>query len=371
MTGRSVPEKPTGLRRFRSSMLPAGQRGIEFGREHAEPIARTIAAYRVLFDRAARRPVDLDRWGELAYRQIQLAAPELADEIGGIATGSGRSVVEQAAINARTEILAIAHRIGGGKPASECSTVVKLTVDGTEPVAVQAWDWYAEMADNWLVWQIPHPDGRLTTTLTEYGIVGKIGINRSRVGLLLNILHHEADGETVGVPVHVLARQVLDQSADISQAVRLLTAARVSASSSLTIVAGDDAANAAVSVELNPARVGLVLPDEHGLLLHTNHFLSEPASARDTEIHMNPDTVVRWDLLRRRLSGRRSLTEAEVLHAMNSHFGGDGALCCHPDPTLGADEQFQTLATVTLELATAGLRAVPGGPCTHPVIQPV
>src|SRR5215469_7489608 len=42
--------------------------------------------------------------------------------------------------------------------------------------------------DGWapeLAQEIPRPDGRRTVTLTEYGIVGKIGINSSGVGCLL------------------------------------------------------------------------------------------------------------------------------------------------------------------------------------------
>ena len=72
-----------------------------------------------------------------------------------------------------TELLAVADPTG---VTDECSTVVALPDNGT-PVAVQTWDWYDAMADDWFAWTIPHPDGHLVRTVTEYGVLGKIGVS--------------------------------------------------------------------------------------------------------------------------------------------------------------------------------------------------
>lgn len=357
------------VRTFRSSVLPPRERGLEFGRLHARQVVASVVGYQKLFDQVAGEPLDLGTLGAEAMRQIDLVAPALAQEITGIAEGAELPASHLAAINARTEILARA-RAPWAAPPHECSTVVKLSVDGTPPLAVQTWDWYRQLRDSWLVWEIPHPDGRRTTTLTEYGIVGKIGVNHSRVGVLFNMLRHRLDGGPIGAPVHVLARQVLDDALDIDQALTILAAARASASTSITVVAGDADANTGVSVELNPERPGFVAADDLGLLVRTNHFLSHPGRLDDTGLVAHPDTVVRRDLLRRRLHGRARLTDRDVLVAMDTHVAGAGSVCCHPDLTLAADEQFQTLATVTLDVAGGELHAVAGGPCTHPLIHP-
>ncbi|GIF17829.1 isopenicillin-N N-acyltransferase-like protein [Actinoplanes tereljensis] len=338
---------------FRSSVLPPHERGEELGRTFASEIGRCVDAYRQLFGLE-----DLEPLGGLALAAIAAVSPALADEVAGIAAGSGRSAGEIAAINARTEILAHQQRRVRG----ECSTVVHLG-DG-RPVAVQAWDWYEALADSWFVWEIPHPDGSLTTTLTEFGIVGKIGVNSSGLGVLFNILHHIDDGDSIGAPVHVLSRAVLDGCTDLNQALVLLAGAPVSASSSLTLVAARDGESAAVSVELNPAKIGYALPDAGGLLTHTNHFLSSPASAGDTELITGPDTVVRLDLLRRRLAGTSDPSVGAVRSAMDSHLLGGGGLCCHPDETLPPSARFRTLATVVLDVAGGTLTAFPGGPCS-------
>ena len=343
--------------RFRSTATEPHARGVEFGATHDVKIAETVSAYQRLFDSAATRPVDLSYWGTLAFDAITEFAPKLADEIAGIAEGAGLSVTSIAAINARTEILAAA-----GVMAHECSTVVRLR-DGQPPVAVQAWDWYAGLADLWLVWDIPHAVGGHTTTVTEYGIVGKIGVNDRGLGIHFNILHHDRDGAGIGMPVHVLARSILDEAKDLNQAMLRAAQAPVSASTSLTMIAAAGAESAAVSVELNPGGVGYALPDADGLLVHTNHFLSTPANLHDTELRNGPDTVIRYDMLRRKLAGR-DVTTSDALDALSSHLIAGGGTCCHVDPSLPAAGQFQTLATVALDVANGTLVAHPGGACT-------
>jgi len=348
-------------RRFRSTQVRPRDRGYEFGSAHAEQVGASVAAYRQLFDRAAGSAVDLDHWGTLALERITAAAPAIAREIAGIADGAGLPVTAVAAINARTEVLAA---VGGVTP-SECSTVVRLR-DGDAPVSIQAWDWFAELADLWFVWEIPHENGHLTTTVTEYGIVGKIGVNDRGLGVHFNILHHSEDGNGIGVPVHVLARAVLDESRDLNHALVRLAQAKVSASTSLTLVANSGGESAAVSVELHPGGIGYALPDRDGLLVHTNHFLSSPANLHDTELRDGPDTVIRFDMLRRRLSGRPDVDAPAVVEAMTSHLLGGGATCCHVDPALPTAARFETLATVSLDVENGTLTAHSGGPCTIP-----
>lgn len=348
--------------RFRSTVTDPYDRGTEFGSVHARQIAATVTAYQGLFDTAAAAAIDMNYWGTLAFDAIAEHSPKLADEIAGIAHGADLPMTAIAAINARTEVLAAL-----GSVAHECSTVVALR-DSRAPVAVQAWDWYAGLADLWLVWDIPHAAGGFTTTVTEYGIVGKIGVNGRGLGIHFNILHHALDGADttkIGVPVHVLARSILDEASDLNQAMLQAAHAEVSASTALTMVAVSGTESAAVSVELNPAGVGYALPDSDGLLVHTNHFLSAPANLNDTELRTGPDTVIRYDMLRRRLAGR-VISTSDAVAALSSHLMAGGGTCCHVDPNLPPSGQFQTLATVVLDVANGTLAAHRGGACTAP-----
>ncbi|WP_433740516.1 C45 family autoproteolytic acyltransferase/hydolase [Pseudomonas putida] len=345
---------------FRSTVTDPRGRGREFGECHAAQIKASVEAYRGLFERTAKGPVDLLQLGCEALLQIEQFAPPLHAEILGMAEGAGLDAREIGAINARTEILAYL----GAQLRGECSTVVQVDPARPMPITVQTWDWYSQFAGQWLVWEIPHDDGRLTTTVTEYGIVGKIGVNKHGLGVHFNILHHRSDGQRIGVPVHVASRWLLDSQGDINDALQLLAATDFSASSVLTVVASKAGESTAVSVELYPEGPAFVFPGADGLLVHTNHFLDPRAAAGDTEWAVYPDTLLRHDTLTRRLANRRDLSASQIIAAMNSHLGGTGAVCCHPDPDSNAD-QYQTLVTVAIDVVAGTLKALPGGPCAH------
>lgn len=357
-------------RRFTSTASTPHERGLELGKAHAAQVAHTVRSYRSLFDRTAGRAVDIDEPGARALDAVRGWAPELAAEIEGIALGAGLPVEHVAAVNARTEILATLQPAAKG----ECSAVVLLGDDGQAPVAVQTWDWFSGMAGNWFTWTIPHQDGRVTTTVTEYGIVGKIGVSSSGIGALFTILHHEDDGRRIGVPVHVVARRVLDDARDVNEALMLLASADVSASSSITVVAAGATGKTALTAELHPGGPAWVLPDSDGALVHTNHFLTQPAALKDTEPRTYPDTLVRYDVLRRGLRRHAARPRLDdVLAVMDSHLGGGGAVCCHPVARGGAAAdapdaedtawEYATLATVSLDVPAGQVSVLAGGPC--------
>jgi len=349
---------------FRSPAAAPGERGLALGRAFPDRIRRTADFYDQLFLTAGARPEQVAEAGLAAFAHIARLAPDLAEEIDGIASGAGLPLHRVAALNARTEILG-----RFGRPHPECSTVVHAPTDGRPPVTSQTWDWHDDMRDGWFVWHIEHPDGRAVRTLTEYGIVGKIGVNAAGLGLHFNILGHTSDatGPAPGadwLPVHVLARQVLDRCADVEQAVRLATSTPVAASSSLTLAGFADGRARAATVELSPAGSALLLPDEDGYLLRTNHFVDPrlaPGEALATE---DPDTRDRLAALRARTADRPRPDAPALLEALTLHLDQGAGLCCHPDPDAALGRRWETLATVSLDVAAGRLAVHAGGPCT-------
>ena len=350
----------TTVRTFTSSVLGPADRGRELGERRRAEIARTIRAYRRLFAARATRPFDVDAWGERAWATISDLAPGAAVEVAGIAEGAGVPVREVAMLNARTELLAVADPTGVGQ---ECSSVVALPEEGP-PVAVQTWDWYAAMAADWFVWTIPHPDGHVVRTVTEYGVLGKIGVSSHGVGVLFNMLRHADDAlaeeKGLGFPVHLLSRQILDTARDLEEASGQASAVGTSASSSLTVV--DDSGRAA-SVELFPGGPGVVEPSD-GLLVRTNHFVSAEGAPGCLAETIGPSSLLRRQTLLDTFGGRTPRTAADALAAMDDH-AGDGAVCVHPDRSLAPVLRHATLATVVIDVAARDLQVTAGGPCAR------
>lgn len=335
-------------------------RGHGLGAAQKERIAVMADVYERLFQQTASiGPAEMRRFGGSAMDVIRGWAPELGEEIEGIAAGSSQDIELIAALNARTEILAA----GRG----ECSTIACLgnaTVDG-EPIGIQTWDWHDDVAGCWMVWRIDHPDGRRVETMTEAGIVGKVGMSSSGVGVLLNILGHGQDGPPIGVPVHVMCRRVLDEADGAVKALELLAGARMSASSAVTVVAEDEDGGTCCTVELSPAGPGFVTPDDRGVLIHTNHFVAEPGRLNDTMVVLGPDSVLRLDHARRGMArlDEGAVDEDAILGVMHSHRGGAGAICCHPAEGAPFGERWKTLATITLRPARREMVVRRGGPC--------
>jgi len=350
-----VPTRPIT---FTSSVLPARDRGLELGERFRAEVTAHAAAYRALFERRADRPFDVDEWSARAWESIRALAPEAAEEIAGIAEGAGRPVEEVAAVNARTELLVAANPSG----LSECSTVIALP-PGAAPVAVQTWDWYDAMSDGWFHWTIPHEDGRVVQTVTEWGMLGKIGVSSAGVAVMLNMLHHENDAkaaaeERIGYPVHLLARAILDRAGSYAEA-RSIASAATSASTSLTVVDRDGAGG---TIELFPGGPGVLEPED-GLLVRTNHFVSEAGAPGCLASTISDSTEFRRTALLDALTATPPTSAADVVAAMECHRDDGAGVCSHPrtedDPLLW----HRTLATVCLDVATGSLTVRDGGPC--------
>jgi isopenicillin-N N-acyltransferase like protein len=346
---------------FTSTATSPYERGAEYGAAHAAEVTATVASYRRLWEWLAPG-FDLGHWGARALAAIDARAPRAAEEIAGLADGAGLAAREVAAINARTEVLAI---IAPRGTTTECSTVVS-TAPGRAPVATQTWDWYPQMRDNWMVWTFPTAGGGRVTTLTEYGVLAKIGVNDAGLGVMLNMLHHRGDDQTVqgreaaiGYPVHVLLRTLLEDCRSVAEARDLAGGLPFTASSAVTVVDRD---GDAASLETFPGGVGEVKP-EAGLLVRTNHFVSaegEPGCLAGT---VDDNSWVRRDHLIDTLVAGPPADAADV-HAAMSHHDPAGPVCrhtVHPDHPDLIDTA--TLATVTLDVESGTLAARRGGPC--------
>jgi isopenicillin-N N-acyltransferase-like protein len=345
---------------FTSSVLDPYDRGRELGERFADRIGSTVAAYRRLFAVRADHPFDVDLWAERAWDTITSVAPAYADEIRGIADGAGRPVRELAAVNARTELLVAANPTG----VTECSSVISAP-PGRAPFAVQTWDWYHAMSDGWFHWTIPHPDGRVVETVTEFGMLGKIGVNGAGVGVMLNMLHHKNDADrvaegTIGHPVHLLSRRIMDEARSFDEAAAIVRTP-TSASTSLTVL--DRSGRGATFVRFPGGAARLDVED--GVLVRTNHFVSPEGRDGCLASTISDSSEIRRDKLLAAFAGAPPSSPTEVVDAMTDHEDGVGGICAHPDRSMDPVLWHRTLATVVLDVERGRLDVRPDGPCGH------
>ncbi|TXL86669.1 C45 family peptidase [Streptomyces sp. IB2014 016-6] len=334
------------------------RRGLALGTAHAARIRDNIDAYRRLFEAVRVDARDLRPYGEQALAEIEQWTPHLRTELVAVAEGAGVQAWEVAMVNARTEILATV----GATAEGECSTAVYIGGPGA-PHTIQTWDWHDEMAAAKTLTAYRPSAHRTVRAFTEAGVLAKIGVNDAGLGVHFNILSHQDDGESIGVPVHAVARRVLDEAATVSEAADIARSARVSASTVLTVVTYDGRRGDGACIELSPRGTAVVRPDSDGVLLHTNHFL-DPGLALGEDAAAAASTHPRY----KRMSDRRELIvstdPAHWLALLRVHEEDGAPLCCHPKPGLEFQFQWRTLLTIGIDLHGRRLRYHDGGPCT-------
>ncbi len=339
-----------------SSATDPRVRGESFGRTEAVRIRRECELYDGLF-----AALGVARATALAHASdcLEMLAdwsPALAAELTGIASGSGVDLEWIAALNARTEILALSEVCLPG----ECSTVVARSDTG--PWGVQTWDWYSEFATGATEWQV-QTQARSVRTFTEVGVLGKVGVaafSGSGIAVHLTYLRHVEDGQAPGVPVHAVARRVLDEARDLDDAIDIATSARVGASTSLTLLPSEATRGRfAATVELSSA--GTAILERRGeFAVITNHFQSASLAHGDLLVSQWPDTLSRARVLEDRLRTRVRLPLRDNL---TIHTVDGAPVCLHEDQALAPTVRQSTLAVLETRPALGSLRCLEGGPC--------
>lgn len=347
------------------NQLPVEVRGATAssrGRELASLVGNDLPAeqaiYRQLFAASGIHTSAIRLAADTAQRQLTHWAPDLAEEITALADASGLPPWQLFLLNARTEVLATAPK-ASGTGRGECSAVARAGLGG------QTWDWHAELASYWRVVRytgttIPF------VTLTEAGILAKIGMNAAGVGLLFNILGHRADRGLEGVPVHAVARRILDSAHTVAEAEAIVRSARLAASSCFTLLDAERVSCLEASSE------GVVqVPAHDGWTVHTNHFVS--AVLADGELRTGPetDTLVRHQLLTSRLAEAAPQSPDELRQLLCAHESDGAPVCCHAPADGALGTRWQTLATVALEPVTRTLSVLAGGPCESGRFLPI
>ena len=353
----------------------AANRSHQYGALAQQYIARTRAGYERTF---AAKGISWDAACETAREYlpaIEQFFPHLATELRGIAEGSGLPFADILAMNCRTEIMwraAVeqAHRItawtGETSTASECSSFA-LEPDRTElgrALVGQNWDWYELLGEGVIVLEVERTDGPNYVTIVEAGLLAKTSMNAAGLGIGINTLVSSRDGGGHGVPFHVLVRAVADAEL-VSDVVETLSSVPRASSGNYIIASAD---GAVLNVEVAPGGAQTVRPvcAMNGAVVHTNHFVREPAPGFDLAPVQMADSFVRYGRMSRLIADAPApLTVSDLQLALADHADAPNSVCCHPDTRVAAASRWATLVSVVMDPATRTMHLAEGTPCDH------
>lgn len=353
----------------------AHERGQQYGQQARERVHRSVSAYRDVF-------ATLVGWDwatvrrEAARFEAPIAAfrPGYIAEMRGIADGAGIEFGDVLAINVRTEVMFAAkarqaaeagRRVTAGPP--ECSSFAVAPAPGQQgPTLIgQNWDWLPHSAETVVVLEVSQDEGPDFVTVVEAGLLAKAGMNAAGLGLVTNALVTADDLGEPGLPYHVMLRSIMDCE-NVSDAITSLQAGFRSSSANYLVAHRD---GAALDIEGSPgdfSRLYFLYPDEHGILLHTNHFLAGAFARTDVSVWAMPDSPVRLQRLR---SGVHASTDHSLdtfRSLLSDHANYPSGVCCHPDPRLGLGDQGMTVTSVLMDLSVGRMWISDGNPCAAP-----
>ena len=172
----------------------AEERGRQHGVLLKERIHQTVEFYRTQFQLPQ---VEILSIAEQFRESTAAFSKEINMEIEALAQTAEIDPLWIYALNGRTELLNL-------NP-MECTTLAFKK----QGIIGQNWDWESEMEELAVILDIEKEDGHRILTMTEPGMIGKIGMNQCGIGVCLNFMTIE-NYHPYGVPLHVLLRKILD-----------------------------------------------------------------------------------------------------------------------------------------------------------------
>ena len=323
-------------------------RGEAYGAQARPQVARSIATYKLVF---AGNGIGWEEAGRRARRYVEAIAavdPALVEELEGIARGAEVGVEEILALNCRSEILPTTF-LDIFADLSECTSLVVAPEGSTDRHTrlVQNWDWVGLQREALVLLRTVSSDGVPIDTLTEAGMVAKIGMNGHGLAVGLNMLRSRTDGREPGLPVHVLLRHSLSRAtvAEVRELFSELEQGVGFASASNMPCA--DATGDVGHFEFSPSGWSELRPTE-GIAVHTNHFLCGPLTGLQAPIECRASTDNRLDCARA-YAARGPLSVADLQALLRDESRGDLSICRHPDPTLPPEGRVESVIGVILD----------------------
>lgn len=334
------------------------KRGHAYGETARETIHTILAIYREIFQH-----ITGDTWEAIMDRgksfilKAQAFAPDLVEEIRGIAEGADCAFEDIFLLNARSEIL-----FNPKVLAQECTAVAALpesTANG-DTLLAQNWDWFKAVSGCQVILKIRRREGLPSlVTFTEAGQLAKIGLNAAGIGLAVNNL--VSDQPRAGVPWILITRKVLESS-HLSQAMGYVL--KTPRAHSINMLIGY-ASGEAVNLETSPVEEHVIWP-ENGFIVHTNHYLTPGKNFRDLKPLRDEyaSTYLRCHRAQKEMAAMNGNLDVEgIRQILSDHIDRPFSVCLHENPAAVPLQRIVTCLSIIMNLTRKRIHYTLGNPC--------
>jgi len=284
---------------------------------------------------------------------------EILKELEGVADGSGASLEEILAINARYELIWLKEvEYKEKKGCTSCGVLPEFT-SSKHTLIGQNWDYKVKFKEQCVVLEIKQEKKPNILMHTEAGIIGQKGLNSSGIGLCINAMVSNLDKFEPKTPFLMVCRQILN-SENFGDAIGAVLKARMSVSGNFLI---GHSGGEIIDLEALPVDVAFINPED-GILTHSNNFLRIQYFHEiiDKFKEATPDSLFRFDRARRLLAQKKGKVDIQSFEeVLRDHFNYPCSICCH------AKQKFEeeTIASVIMDLNDRLMYISHGTPCVN------
>lgn len=330
---------------------------IERGRQQGEgaraQIRLALSHYRQLIPDLLHSPWQSAILEAQKYLQhAQEAYTDIVEELRGIAEGANASFEEVWTLNC-LEALTDRQEL-----ACSCTTVA-VRDDQTENghvLLAHNEDWLSLDEDTLYLVHCRPEGGPDFIGLTYGPLLVNIGLNSEGIGVGIDSVYSR--DVRFGVPRIIYSRAILG-ARTMADALRACVPKGRAAGYHFLLA---DAMGSLFSVETSALKHEIIDAGQ-GWLVHTNHYLSPSMKAIEKD-RTAANSHVRFQratrLLRERLG---SVTIGDLQSLLRDHANQPDSICAHPEPSLPPHDNYQTLASLIIDISERVLWVAKGPPC--------
>ena len=323
-------------------------RGRQHGEQFRNEIAAALAVLRRAHDSAAFALAQAR--AEAAWPMILSRAPDIADELRGIAEGSATQLMEN--------LLRVGFEFFDAPSPTGCTALAFKGPQGA--ILGQNWDAPPDAAKDLALFIHVGPQGFEYAVIASVGGLAWVGCNRH--GLVLLNTDLMLCSRTPGLPSQIIRRIILREASVKAALVPMRSLPHMAGRSYLL---GDSTGDVA-GVEVSTSR-GVRVNQRTPPVLHTNHALDPDITGDEDETALMktyPSSRHRLQVLQRFAPGVSSVNQLAAV--LGNREGVPNAICKDHSEA----EPTQTAFSIIADCGKRVLHVCPGSPAAH-AYQPV
>jgi isopenicillin-N N-acyltransferase-like protein len=273
--------------------------------------------------------------------------------VRGHAKGAGLSFEQAFALRCAVELI-FYFQPAGAALCTSFATSGDATASGATMLG-QNIDWFSGTPIALL--RQEYPDGLRQLTLCLVG-VSEYTLTSNGLGICINGTVAAWTPPGPGIPLLCYLPRVMRQK-NLGQARQLLE----SAARGVGYCQLADASGEIFGIESDFSNQCILEPED-GVMVHSNHYLSEQFQEKDGARDIFPDSYERLPRIKKLMTQYRgNLTPKRMMKVLGDHKGSPNSICRHPDLQAPPHMRSETLASYIMEPANGVMHLAVGNPC--------